>query len=109
MLFWSGLVLYVGAALMLLGAIIYPEAYLRYARWALARHGVLAVAGFALLVSLVLAMGRQIYPNGWPGELPDSEFLFVTVMGPAAAAVLFDVLRFRRDRARALAQRRSGK
>lgn len=107
MLFWSGLALYVASAFALMGAVLYPDHYFRYARWAVRRHGVAAVAGFALLMSLVLALGRQVYPNGWPGEMPDSELLFVLVMGPAAAALLLDVLRFRR--ASSAAQRRSGK
>lgn len=95
MIYWTGFVLYVVSAFVFMGAVMFAQDYLRYARWAIARHGLLAVVGVALLATLTLAIGRQVFPSGAMDDLPHLEALFLAVMGPLATAIALDVRRFR--------------
>ena len=70
MIYWFGFVLYVLAALAFMGAVVYAQGYLRFLRWSLKRHGLSVMVGIGVLLTFVLAIGRQVFPSGGPGDMP---------------------------------------
>lgn len=99
MIYWSGFLLYVLAAFVFMGAVLFAQDYLKYARWAVARHGAGAVLGIAILLTLTLAIGRQVFPVGSAGDDAQLESLFFGIMAPLSLILSLDVRRFRKTAA----------